>query len=78
MKKLLNNKLVQLLLALVVGVAIGALFYPTKEIEERVKQEYQEKIDKVSEEKETLRKTMTEQVDSLKEEKTQLTIETSL
>lgn len=77
MRKLLKNKVVQFILTLVAGVAIGALFYPTKNIEERVKKEYQEKIEKVENEKESIRKSLSEEVDSLKEEKTQLRIETS-
>lgn len=77
MKKLLKNRVVQLLIALVVGAAIGALFYPTKNVEERVKKEYEQKIEKVSEEKEKIRKTLSEEIDQLEEERTELKIETS-
>ena len=77
MKDLLKNKSVQLFLALFIGVAIGALFYPTQHIEERVKQEYQQKIDAEKTEKETLRKDLSEKIDVLQQEKTTLTIETN-
>lgn len=77
MKKLLNNRIIQLLLALVVGTAIGALFYPSKNIEERVKKEYEQKIEKIVEESKTTEEQLEEKIDSLKQEKTQLTIETS-
>ena len=76
MKELLKNRSVQLGLAVFIGVALGALFYPTKKIEERVKQEYQEKIDVERTAKEILRKQLTEQIDELKEERTVKTIET--
>lgn len=77
MRKLLKNRTVQFILTLVAGVAIGALFYPTKNIEEKVKKEYEQKIERVSEEKEQLRKNLSEKVDELEKEKTELRIETS-
>lgn len=39
---LLKKKWVQLTIALVVGVTIGALFYPQSRVEERLKKEYKE------------------------------------
>lgn len=77
MKKLLNKPAVRYVLVLVVGVAIGALFYPTKHIEERVKTEYQEKLDKQSEESSSKISELREKVSSLSEEKTKIKIESS-
>ena len=77
MKKLLKKRYVQILLALLVGCAIGAVFYPTKHIEERVKEEYQNKLEIERISKEQLRKELTEKVDELQQEKTSLTIETT-
>jgi hypothetical protein len=58
-----NSRVAQLTIALLVGVAVGALFYPTQHIEETVKQEYQQKIDKVLIEKEQIRKELTDKLD---------------
>lgn len=75
--KLLKNRTVQIILALVVGAAIGALFYPTKNIEERVKKEYEQKIEKISEEKESIRESLSEELRETRQEKTKLQIESS-
>lgn len=77
MKELLKNKAVQIGLAVLIGAAIGALFYPTKRIEERVKQEYQEKLDTQKEEHRQVESQLNEKIDSLEEEKVTLRIETS-
>lgn len=77
MKKFLSNRVVQFVLVLIVGVAIGALFYPTKRIEEKVEQKYEKLLKTERQEKETLRKSLSEEVDELKQEKTNLTIESS-
>lgn len=45
-----NHQWAQFVLVFVVGVGVGALFYPTKHIEERVKQKYEEQSAKVAEE----------------------------
>jgi len=47
---LTNNEWARYVLVLVLGVGIGAFFYPTKHIEERLKQKYEEQFSKVSEE----------------------------
>lgn len=39
-----NNKWAQFLLVLVAGIAIGALFYPTKHIEETITQKYESEM----------------------------------
>ena len=77
MKDLLKNRAVQIGLAVLIGAAIGALFYPTKHIEERVKQEYQELVKTERTEKETLRKQLSEEIDELKEERTTRIVETT-
>ena len=77
MKKIFKSRIAQLILTLVAGVAIGAVFYPTKNIEERVKQEYEQKIEKIITEHKSTEQSLEEQIDSLKEEKTTLRIETS-
>lgn len=77
MKKLLKNRSVQIGLAALIGCAIGALFYPTKHIEERVKQEYEQKLEVERVSKEELEKVLKEEIDELKEERTTLKIETS-
>ncbi len=74
--KWLKNKNAQISLALLAGIAIGALFYPTKHIEERERAKYQEIIKMSETIKETLRTKLTEQIDELKEEKTTRIIET--
>lgn len=50
MKKALNNPLIRYALILVLGVAIGAIFYPTKHIEREIEQKYQSKIQRIKEE----------------------------
>ncbi len=77
MKELLKNRSVQLGLALLIGATIGALFYPTSRVEERVRKEYQEKVEIERSEKETLRQKFTEQIDEMKEERTTRIVETT-
>lgn len=77
MKKLFSNKLVQFVLVLVAGIAIGALFYPTQRIEEKVEQKYENLLQKAKTEKETLRSDLSEQINELRQEKTSLQIESS-
>ena len=45
-KRILQNRYLQLVLVLLLGITIGALFYPTKTIEERVEKETSLKYDK--------------------------------
>lgn len=45
-----ENKLVQFLLVGLCGIAIGVIFYPTKEIQEKEKIKYEQQISKLSEE----------------------------
>lgn len=48
--KLLENQLVRYALVLLAGVTVGALFYPTKKIEEKITQKYEQQISKMREE----------------------------
>jgi chromosome segregation ATPase len=50
MAKLLENQLVRYALVLLGGITIGALFYPTKKIEEKISQKYEQQISKMKEE----------------------------
>jgi len=75
--KILKNKIVQFALVLVAGIAIGALFYPTKHIEERIEKEHQEVISTMRTAHETTVSELSEKLDKEKTEKTELTIETS-
>lgn len=45
-----NSKPVQLVLVLLLGMAIGALFYPTKHIEETMRQKHEEEMKRVTQE----------------------------
>lgn len=44
MSKFLDNRYMQVIIALIIGIVIGAVFYPTKQIEERITKEYQKQI----------------------------------
>lgn len=55
-----NNKMAQFTIVFLIGIIIGAVAYPTKHIEERIKTEYQEKVDKEIEQKEKIRKELTD------------------
>lgn len=76
MAKILTNKFVQIAIALLAGLMIGAIFYPSKTITEEERQRYEEKIEKKVEEKEKLRKELTEKIDLEKEKNTELRVET--
>lgn len=49
LKYLLEKQWVRYVLTLVAGVAIGAVFYPTKRVEEKIKKKYEEEIQRVYE-----------------------------
>ena len=71
MHKLLKNKYAQLVLALVIGITIGAVFYPTSEIirttEKRVEDRYDNKITKLKLEHHKVTKNLTSSLDSMKQ-----------
>ncbi len=60
MKIWLQNKYVQWVLILLVGIGIGAIFYPTKTIREEEQQKYERQLKKVTEQHQTEVKTMAE------------------
>lgn len=49
LKYLLEKQWVRYVLTLMAGVAIGAVFYPTKRVEEKIKKKYEEEIQRVYE-----------------------------
>lgn len=59
---LLQNKYVQLALTLVIGITVGAVFYPTKTTEEKVRKEITEEYELKIEEKEKLHILETQQL----------------
>ena len=62
MKKILKNRYIQIGLAIIIGVGIGAIFYPTKTIEETVRLEEAKKYDAKIKTMESLQKTVVEAV----------------
>lgn len=70
LKLLLEKQWVRYVLTLVAGVAIGAIFYPTKHVEEKVAYKYEEEI-------KTLKETHAQEQKSLKEELTKSSSEFS-
>ena len=49
--KILNNPWVRYTLTLVVGVTVGAIFYPTKNIEREIESKYQRQVETLKEER---------------------------
>ena len=76
-RRLLKNKLVQFALVFLVGAAIGALFYPTKHIEERISARYEQFYQGQIETAQTELKQERESVHQLTSKNTQLMIESS-
>jgi uncharacterized membrane-anchored protein YhcB (DUF1043 family) len=64
-KELFSNPIVRNVLCLVVGVAIGAVFYPSKNIEEKYERQYKQKLE---EEMRTQSEINSKQISQLKEE----------
>jgi uncharacterized protein (DUF3084 family) len=58
-----NSRLLQFTLVLIFGIAIGAIAYPTKRIEEREKSKYQEELKIVNESHDKLIKQITSEID---------------
>lgn len=69
--KWLKNRYVQLVLALAIGITIGAIFYPTSTIiettEKRIEEKYEEKITKLNTEHSETTKKLEESIDSMKQ-----------
>lgn len=61
LRDLLSKEWVRLVGVLLIGVTIGAIFYPTKRIEEKISQKYEQVIS-------SLKETHQKEVDSVKEE----------
>lgn len=66
-----ESKTLQLLLSIVVGIVIGATFYPTKHIETKIKQQYEEELSNI---KDQHLKEMSDQKIKLENEKEQYRI----
>lgn len=65
-KDLLKNKFVLCALCLLVGIGIGAVFYPSKTIEKEIESKYQQQIQKLSTEKKNIETQYNQQIQSLK------------
>lgn len=72
MKKLIKNRYVQLILAVLMGATIGVIFYPSKRIEskyerniQRLTEENKKKIEKIKQEKQELQRSLVEYRESL-------------
>lgn len=70
-----NNQVGRALLCIFIGVVIGALFYPSKRIEERERQTYEEKLTKLTDEYQKETKQLQESVKTLESQKTEMRIE---
>lgn len=62
MKELLKNNLVRYGLVLIAGIAIGAVFYPSKTIETELEQKYQQQITRLQEEHREKKSELQEQI----------------
>jgi uncharacterized membrane-anchored protein YhcB (DUF1043 family) len=73
LKETLNNQYVRYFLILFVGVTIGALFYPTKRIEEKITQKYEQQISSIKEQHSKETKELTDKFElTVKTEKTKV------
>jgi hypothetical protein len=77
LKKLLSNNWFRYCVIFGIGVTIGCVFYPAKRVDETLKKEYEQRIAKVVEEKETLSKDLTEKYSKLSGEYSSYKVETS-
>ena len=69
---LLKNDYVRGVLILLLGVTIGALFYPTKKVEEKVSQKYEQQISQIKSEFQTYKSVSEEKITSLTSQVTEL------
>lgn len=67
MKKLLENKYAIPVITLLIGMAIGAIFYPSKSITREETARYEAKIERLQEEKQDIEKEMHSTVDAITE-----------
>lgn len=75
LKKIISNKIFQFTLVLIIGVAIGAIFYPTKHIKEELEQQYTEKIQIMKDQHEKTVSDLTEKINQTEQEKKELIVE---
>jgi len=73
MAKLLKNRYAQWILILIVGISIGAIFYPSKTIREEEQQKYERQLDKVTKEHISIVNTLNE-----KHQSTEKTMKTKI
>jgi len=74
--ELLKNEYVRGVLVLLVGITIGALFYPTKRIEEKVSQKYEQQITSLKEQHSKELQTVNEAKDKIEADSKQYHQET--
>lgn len=73
LKEALNNQYVRYILVLFIGVTIGAIFYPTKKVEEKLTQKYEQQISSLKEEHKKETSDLTDKYEaSLRSEKTRV------
>lgn len=72
MKTIINffkkNKIAQFVLIFFIGMLIGVLFYPSRHIEEMLREEYREEINRITEENEKVVKELNEKINLEKQE----------
>ena len=71
------NPWMQFVLVFVGGVAVGALFYPTKKIEDKVHQQDQLVINQLTQEKQQIQTTLTQKIDEITQQKSDLELSTT-
>lgn len=76
--ELLNNQYVRYVLLLLIGITIGALFYPTKKIEEKISQKYEQQISSLKEQHSQELKTAQTNLDKVTSESKQYHEQTDL
>jgi hypothetical protein len=77
MKKLLERREFQMLIVLVAGVAIGALFYPNSRTEERIKEQYEQELQLERKRNELVQQSLQEEINKVSGQKEQLEQQTS-
>lgn len=67
-KALMERQSVRYVLCLVIGITVGALFYPTKKIEEKVSEKYEKQISELRQTSATEKASLQERLDQVKSE----------
>lgn len=73
----INSPLLRYALVLVTGIAIGAIFYPTKHLEESLRIEYEQKMTQLDESHKAFESTLNESLTRVSNEKKSLELETT-